>query len=378
MAFTEQLIASVRGDSGAEIAVLTAAACPASPQAAGPEPTGPRRPPDPDRLFDIARLNKMLGQLPVSPAALPPGCAALAPRLLQARLRTAAMNRAAMAVTAEVSRAFAGAGLRHAVLKGPFQQMAVHGDPFRRPSGDIDLFVTPRDRRRAAALLQGLDFAPMEQEQALWWVPFLGEQHFRRERDGAVVDLHHRLQQAGLPDWRGAAGVLDRAVTQAHGGDAIPVLSPADGCLLMAVTLAKALLAREPCGWAAAELAHWLARLDPADRRMLDGIAAASGQERTLALGITLARACHDHPALAGAGAAPLRGLPAGPALLRDLVFQPWQRRAEAPRRRQMLRMLTEGRPHVLAAEAARAALSLRVQAALARREQRGARTSAR
>jgi hypothetical protein len=40
-----------------------------------------------------------------------------------------------------------------------------------------------------------------------------------------------------------------------------------------------------------------------------------------------------------------------------------------------MLRMLTEGRPHVLAAEAARAALSLRVQAALARR---GAGASAR
>lgn len=367
MAFTEQLIASVRGDSGSEIAVLTAAARPPGPQAAAPGP-GAGRPADPDRLFDIARLNKMLGQLPVSPAALPPGCGALAPRLLQARLRIAAMNRAAMAVTAEVSRAFAGTGLRHAVLKGPFQQMAVHGDPFRRPSGDIDLFVAPRDRKRAAGVLQALGFAPMEQEQALWWVPFLGEQHFRRERDGAVVDLHHRLQQAGLPDWRGAAGVLGRAVTQDHGRDAIPVLSPADGCLLMAVTLAKALLAREPCGWAAAELAHWLARLDPADRRMLDGIAAASGQERTLALGITLARACHDHPALAAAAAAPLRGLPADPALLRDLVFQPWQRRDEAPRRRQMLRMLTEGRPHVLAAEAARAALSLRVQAALARR----------
>ena len=61
-------------------------------------------------------------------------------------------------------------------------------------------------------------------------------------------------------------------------------------------------------------------------------------------------------------------------ALLRDLVFQPWQRRAEAPRRRQMLRMLTEGRPHVLAAEAARAALSLRVQAALERRAKPSAR----
>ena len=102
--------------------------------------------------------------------------------------------------------------------------------------------------------------------------------------------------------------------------------------------------------------------------------AAASGQERTLALGITLARACHDHPALADKDAAPLRGLPDDPAVLRDLVFQPWQRRAEAPRRRQMLRMLAEGRPHVLLAEAARAALSLRVQRVLERRTKPSAR----
>ena len=372
MGFSEETIASVRGDSLPEIGVLLAASAPAG---SAPLPVGAGRAPDPDpdRLFDIARLNKMLGQLPVSPAGLPPGCAALAPRLLQVRLRIAAMNRRAMAVTAEASAALARGGLRHVVLKGPFQQMAVHGDPFRRPSGDIDLFVAPRDRRRAAAVLQALGFAAMEQEQALWWIPFLGEQHFRRDSDGAVIDLHHRLQQAGLPDWRGAAGVLDRAATQTHEGGAIPVLSPADGCLLMAVTLAKALLAHEPCGWAATELAHWLARLSPAERQELDGIAASGGQGQTLALGLALARACHDHPALAHGGGA-LRGLPDDPALLRDLVFQPWQRRAEAPRRRQMLRMLTEGRPHVLAAEAARAALSLRVQAALERRAKPSAR----
>ena len=42
------------------------------------------------------------------------------------------------------------------------------------------------------------------------------------------------------------------------------------------------------------------------------------------------------------------------PGLLLADDLHPRQRRAEAPRRRQMLRMLTQGRPHVLAAEAAR------------------------
>lgn len=371
MGFSEDMIGQVRGDSLAEIRVLLAASGLPAP-AAAPGSAVPERAPDPDRLFDIARLNKMLGWLPVAPAALPPGCAGLAPRLLQVRLRTMAMNRHAMQVTAEAVAALARAGVAHVVLKGPFQQIVLHGDPFRKPSGDIDLYVAPRDRTRAAEVLRGLGFSPMEQERALWWIPFLGEQHFRREADGAVIDLHHRLQQAGLPDWRGAEGVLDRAVTLAHDGAEIPVLSPADGCLLMAGTLAKALLAHEPCGAAAVDLPLWLARLEPAERAGLDRVAAASGQDLTLALGIALARACGSAPAPAAAEPAVRRRLPADPAVLRDLVFQPWQRAAEAPRRRQMLRMLTQGRPHVLAFEAAKTALSVQVRMALERRGAKG------
>ena len=367
MGFSPEMFAAVRGDSQPEIDVLFAAFQP-SPAGHGDIPAlQAGRAPNPDRLFDIARLNKMLGWLPISPARLPPSCAGLAPRLLQVRMQTARMNQHAMNVTAEAVQALTGAGLRHVVFKGPFQQLTVHDDPFRRPSGDIDLYVAPRDRKRAGAVLQGLGFAPLEQDQSLWWVSFLGEQHFKRESDGAVIDLHHRLQQAGLPDWRGAEGVLDRADCVTHDGVRIPVLSSVDGCLLMAVSLAKALLAHEPCGWAAAELTHSLARLDPAERTRLAKVATRSGQDQTLALGLALARACGEHPALETGDPASLPGLPSDPAILRDLVFQPWQREAEAPRRRQMLGMLAKGRPHILAVEALRAAMSQQVRALLAR-----------
>lgn len=364
MGFSPEMIATVRGESQPEIDVLLAHT--------GLSPAGgitqDARAPDPDRLFDIARLNKMLGWLPVGPAQLPPGCASLAPRLLQVRLRTMAMNRRAMAVTLEATEALRGAGLRHVVFKGPFQQLKIHDDPFRRPSGDIDLYVAPRDRRRAGTVLQNLGFVPMEADRSLWWVSFLGEQHFRRDSDGAVIDLHHRLQQAGLPDWRGAEDVLDRADHMSHDGVAVPVLSPADGCLLMAVSLAKALLAHEPCGWAVADLVRSLARLGAKERDMLTRLAARSGQEDTLALGMALAQACSGHLPPDAGGKDLLPGLPPDPATLRDLVFQPWQRTAEAPRRRQMLRMLTKGRPHVLLFEALRAALSQQVRAMLERR----------
>ncbi|PZO68501.1 MAG: hypothetical protein DI636_08925 [Pelagerythrobacter marensis] len=397
-------------DAGPEMAVLMAASRPPDPgrgagtAAAGagqgggatppsqrtpgpaePAAAGRAAPVDPDRLFELARLNKMLGVLPLAPAALPPGCGGLAPRLLQVHLQTVAMNRRAMTVTLEVVEALRP--LRHVVLKGPFQQLAVHGHANRRPSGDIDLYVAPRDRARAAALLEGLGFRPTEAERALWWIRFLGEQHFQRAADGAVVDLHHRLQQVGLPAWQRAGQVLDRAETRMQDGVAVPVPAAIDGCLLLAVQLAKALLAHEPCGWAVAELAHWLVQLTPNDWQRLWQAATAAGQDRTLALAMALVTACYGPLRLADGGpatppiAAP-RGLPDDPALLRDLVFQPWRRqrsgmaapsdateaRPGATRRRQMLRMLAQGRPHVLVIEAARAVLSPLVLNRLIRR----------
>lgn len=381
MGFTSETLAAMTVDARPEMAVLIAASAPN----AAALPVDARRGDaavDPDRLFELARLNKMLGTLPLSPGALPPGCASLAPRLLQVHLQTVSMNGRAMAVTVEVVRALRD--VRHVVLKGPFQQLAVHGNASRRPSGDIDLFVAPRDRVRAGAMLRELGFRPTEEDRALWWIGFLGEQHFARARDGAVVDLHHRLQQVGLPGWHRAEGVLDRAGTWSHDGTAVPVPAAIDGCLLLSVTLAKAMLAHEPCGWAAAELGHWLARLQPQDWRRLWQVARDARQDRTLAMGLALVTACYGPVHLAdGSRAEPLvsvpRGLSADAVLLRDLVFQPWRRvptdrraatdaQGGATRRRQMLRMLAQGRPHVLAVEGLRAALSPLVLARLQRR----------
>ncbi|ARJ68955.1 nucleotidyltransferase family protein [Paracoccus contaminans] len=366
MAFTGETIAAMTQDASPEMAVLLAASRPSADRAPAPHPIprqagGAPRPVDPDLLFELARLNKMLGVLPLSPAALPPGCAGLAPRLLQVHLQTMSMNRRVMAVTAEVVQALAG--IRVVVLKGPFQQQALHGNAARRPSGDIDLFVAPADRARAAARLRDHGFAPTEEDRALWWIRFLGEQHFQRAADGAVVDLHHRLQQVGLPAWRRSGEVLARAVSLAHDGQAVPVPSAIDGCLLLGVTLAKALLAHEPCGWAAAELAHAIAQLPPADWPRLWQAAKGAGQDRTLALGLALAAACcgplrRADGSPAEPGAPVLRGMPRDAALLRDLVFQPWRRPQEALRRRQMLLMLAQGRPHVAAVESARALAS--------------------
>ncbi|WP_410218057.1 nucleotidyltransferase family protein [Paracoccus sp. (in: a-proteobacteria)] len=380
MAGSFQTGPEVAGDGAAEIAVLMAASDPGQqPQlAVTPEVVVP------ERLFHLARYNKMLGWLPLAPQALPAGCQGLSADLLQANLKTVALNRLAMAVSTEVSGTLAGHGLAHVVMKGPFQQMVVHDQPFKRPSGDIDLFVRPRDRAQAAKVLKQMGFVPMEPDRALWWISFLGEEHFLRPSDNAVIDLHHSLQQVGLPDWRHASEVLDRVISLSHQGTQVPVPAPEDGCLLLTITIAKALLAREPCGWAVADLARWLDRLTAPEWQRLVQIASRSGQRQTLRLGLTLVSAFYGPPQPTDDdAAAAMQAVLEGPVSkarhmpglshrqidLQNMVFQPWHNPSLAPRRRDMLRMLSLGRPHVLAGQGLRAALSPLVLAWLRRGE---------
>ncbi|MDB6454807.1 nucleotidyltransferase family protein [Falsirhodobacter sp. 20TX0035] len=314
---------------------------------------------DPHRLFHLARYNKMLHLIPMT--AHP----TLAPRLLEARIATVGMNGRAIRAGAEISKALAAAQVRHVVMKGPWQQVSVHDTGFLRPSGDVDLFVAPKDRVRAAEVVGTLDYRVFEHGQTIWWLRFLGEQHFHREADGAVVDLHHRLLQVGLPSWRHAEDVLARSVLQGEGDDRVPVPDPATGCLLLAITIAKALLGSEPCGWAVRDLSLWLARLSVEERRALDRVARRAGQTRSLRLALQLVEACYG-------GSAAQSVLP-GPARtkeeLRSIVYQPWHHPQLAPRRRHLLRALGKGRPVAVAQQGVMSVLSPVVLSVLKRRE---------
>jgi hypothetical protein len=44
-------------------------------------------------------------------------------------------------VSLRITAMLADAGIRSSVLKGPFLSEAIHGDPGRRPSSDIDLLL---------------------------------------------------------------------------------------------------------------------------------------------------------------------------------------------------------------------------------------------
>lgn len=318
---------------------------------------------DPDRLFHLARYNKMLHLVPmqVHPA--------IGPRLLEARIATIGLNGRALRAGAEVSRSFTALGVRHVVMKGPWQQICVHGTGMLRPSGDVDLFVAPPDRLRAAEAIRALRYTVFEQDRMIWWLRFLGEQHFHRDQDGAVADLHHRLLQVGLPSWRHPADVLAGAIWQGEGDDRVPVPDTSTGCLLLAITIAKSLLAGEPCGWAVRDLWLWLGKLTPLERSDLNRAADRAGQNRSLLLALHLIEACHGPLGQPDRFALP--GRARTQADLRSITYQPWRVPHLLPRRRELLRALGAGRPVAVAQQAAMSVLSPLVLSVLERRGDR-------
>lgn len=316
---------------------------------------------DPHRLYHLARYNKMLHLIPMNAHST------LGPRLLEARIATVGLNGRAIRAGIQISQALAARDVRHVVMKGPWQQVSVHRTGFLRPSGDVDLFVAPQDRAKAAKVIRSLDYRVFEQDQTIWWLRFLGEQHFHRDSDGAVADLHHRLLQVGLPSWRHAGDVLTQAIGQGEGAERVPVPNPVAGCLLLAITIAKALLGGEPCGWAVRDLWLWLAKLSAEERRDLERAARRAGQTRSLMLALQLVHACHwlsDWP---------VRPVLPGPHRteeeLRSIVYQPWQRSHRALRRRELLRTLGKGRPVAVVQQGVMSVLSPMVLSVLKRRD---------
>jgi Uncharacterised nucleotidyltransferase len=61
-------------------------------------------------------------------------------------------------VSLRMTAMLADAGIRSSVLKGPFLSEAIHGDPGRRPSSDIDLLVAPEELHTAVEVVRQLGY----------------------------------------------------------------------------------------------------------------------------------------------------------------------------------------------------------------------------
>lgn len=275
------------------------------------------------------------------------------------RRKTIAINSATLSATLH-----AAAGLREekvdfVLFKGPLQQKELYGDYYAKPSGDVDILVHPGDFASARACLMRHGYGVERRANSLWWSHFLGEQHMVRDGGAAgVIDLHHRLQQPGMPRPRDSALFMARAATIDLAGTALPFLDPADTVLLSAISIAKAFFNREPCASHVCDLHAGLRRMDTAGRQALVQRAQDEGLHGTLMLGV---RTCWSllgvwHDGLSGQSG---EVLPAtGDDELRLMILAPWLNAIDWPKRRDILWNLCDRRYRRFMVEAAWAASS--------------------
>ncbi|MDX8498582.1 nucleotidyltransferase family protein [Mesorhizobium sp. VK4C] len=244
-------------------------------------------------VADIARLNKVavfvLKALALgTTGAAPPGLPAW---LDGYRRRTISMNAACIGDSLAIHQVLRGRQIDFVFLKGPLQQHVLYGDHFMKPSGDVDILVSPAGFAAARDALRSVGYEVAGKSRSVWWVRFLGEQHMVRD-DGvraATVDLHHRLQQPGSPSPRDIDGFLRRKREVEVAGTAMPLISASDMLLLSCISVAKAFFNREPCAGYVCDVRAAADRLSEAEQQKVLDHAAEQGLADTLLLGLRAA-----------------------------------------------------------------------------------------
>lgn len=241
-------------------------------------------------IADIARLNKVAVFVL---KALDRGKNGSVPADLLAwldgyRRRTMAMNAACIGDSIAIDGVLRDKRVDFVFLKGPFQQHLLYGDHFMKPSGDVDILVSPAGFGAAREALRSMGYEVAGKSRSVWWERFLGEQHMVRHdaARASTVDLHHRLQQPGSPSPRDIDGFLRRKRGIAVAGVPMPMISAHDMLLLSCISVAKAFFNREPCAGYVCDVRAAAVRLDEAEQRQVLDHAASQGLADTLLLGL--------------------------------------------------------------------------------------------
>ena len=313
-----------------------------------------------ENVADIARLNKVavfllkaLARAPVG--AMPPGLLAW---LDGYRRRTLSMNAACLGDSMAIHRVLRDRQVDFVFLKGPLQQHLLYGDHFMKPSGDVDILVSPAGFAAAREALRSVGYEVAGKSRSVWWVRFLGEQHMVRD-DGArasTVDLHHRLQQPGSPSPRDTDGFLRRKRDVQVTGAAMPIISASDTLLLSAISVAKAFFNREPCAGYVCDVRASAGRLSEAEQQKVLDHAAGQGLADTLLLGLRAADVLLGGTDTLLSDRATRILARIGNADLFHMVIAPWLASLRWPQRRHVLWELCGHEPVRYLAEAGWAA----------------------
>ncbi|MFK0687006.1 nucleotidyltransferase family protein [Mesorhizobium sp. IMUNJ 23033] len=244
-------------------------------------------------VADIVRLNKVatfvLKALSRAPATQAPP--ELRAWLDTYRRRTVSMNSSCMMDSMAIHQVLRDRQIDFVFLKGPFQQQLLYGDHFMKPSGDVDLLVSPGGFFKAREALRSIGYEVAGKSRSVWWLRFLGEQHMLRGGGlkQSTVDLHYRLQQPGSPSPRDTDGFLRRKREVEIAGARVPFTSASDTLLLSCISVAKAFFNREPCAGYVCDIRASTSLLSEAEQQSVLAYAAGQGLAGTLLLGLRAA-----------------------------------------------------------------------------------------
>lgn len=254
-----------------------------------------------------------------------------------------ARNTAMLAQAGPIAEALAADDIAAVFFKGPLQQRQLYGDHFVRPSGDLDLLVPRPQFEGALRALRSMSYAPRAR-RTLWWDVFLGEVHLTAPDAVGSIDMHHGLQQPGLPRPRAIPAFFERPVRVQFGKTDLPAVPPGLVPLVVAMNLVKSLFHRKPAAAHACDLMAALGNGEPNRVRGFRARAEEQGLGATADLALRALEAVFAAD-LRVAGPVPLSDWP--DAAVARLVLAP-ERAPRIPRRREISAAACAGRTRAL------------------------------
>jgi hypothetical protein len=136
------------------------------------------------------------------------------------------------AVTAEVTAAFRVAGTRSILIKGPTIAGWLYDAPDERSYSDSDIWAEPNRIADAEVVLTNLGFKRSTVDTQPYGKP-VHAFSWRRQRDGAVVDLHHTVSGSEVDSQTTWRVLSTETTTISIQGQELETLSPAAKVLLI-------------------------------------------------------------------------------------------------------------------------------------------------
>lgn len=138
-------------------------------------------------------------------------------------------------VTGWLTTEFESQEIPSVLLKGRGLADLLYQDRSSRFYSDADLLIPPTEVPRAEELLRSLGFARLDRDED-WLGPEPKYAHtFRRDRDGAVIDLHWRLSGAMAPPALQWTKISEHTRLIDIGGRPVHVLDSVGGAVIVAL-----------------------------------------------------------------------------------------------------------------------------------------------